>query len=319
MPNTFGHFLFYLDIVVTFSLWENVDGHEVMVIDQIKSYCKHFRHLFEHEKRAVVHSVYKSTINCIVDDRIFSLQHQEMPITPLSINLDIPKRVFELIRVNRGDEVQFTKEGLIAFNSMFTTGNAEVFDCDLTEGTFPLDEVKIIRLTDHILRYIEKGEFGRIAKSLKENQTIPLSFAGNYVSSVLLKMTNSDSVSEIGSLSAHLIGVGEGLTPSGDDFNCGMLAAQFYLRGNVRADELRAQLVSQINQRINTTTVISKEFLVYACEGKFSQMVKGMLIKSQQDEDVTVEIIKIRDVGHTSGIDFLTGLYFGLLKGGNEK
>ena len=318
MPNTIGLFSFYLNIVDSCVLWENEVEREVMFIDQIKSYCKHFKPLFEHEKRAVVHSVYKSTINCIVDDRIFSLQHQEMPITPLSINLDIPKRVFELIRVNRGDEVQFTKDGLVAFNSMFSLEQAEIFDCDLTEGTLPLDHEKISRLTDHILKYIEKGEFGRIAKSFKDNEKIPLSFAGNYVSGVLLRMTGSTNVAEIGSLSAQLVGVGEGLTPSGDDFNCGMLAAQFYLRGQHHADELKEQLISQINQRISTTTVISKEFLIYACEGKFSQMVKNVLIKSQMGMDVTSEIIKIRDIGHTSGIDFLTGLYFGLLKGGNE-
>lgn len=318
MPNTFGLFLFDLNIVVICMLWENEDGREVMFIDQIKSYCKHFKPLFDNEKRAVVHSVYKSTINCMVDDRIFSLQHQEMPITPLSINLDIPKRVFELIRVNRGDEVQFTKDGLVAFNSMFTMEHAEVFDCDLTEGTIPLDKVKIKILTDHILNYIEKGEFGRIAKSLKDNETIPLSFAGNYVSGILLKLSNSTNVSEIGAYSAQLIGVGEGLTPSGDDFNCGMLAAQYYLRGHSHADELKNHLISQITPRINTTTIISKEFLIYACEGKFSQMVKNVLLKSQEEIDVTSEIIKIRDIGHTSGIDFLTGLYFGLLKGGNE-
>lgn len=318
MPNTIGHFLFYLNIVDRYMLWENEVEREVVFIDRIKSYCKHFKPLFELEKRAIVHSVYKSTINCIVDDRIFSLQHQEMPITPLSINLDIPKRVFELIRVNRGDEVQFTKDGLVAFNSMFTMDHAEVFDCDLTEGTIPLDKVKIKILTDQILKYIEKGEFGRIAKSFKDNEVIPLSFAGNYVSGVLLRLTSSSNVAEIGSLAAQLVGVGEGLTPSGDDFNCGMLAAQYYLRDHPYAVELKEQLISQIMRRINTTTVISKEFLIYACEGKFSQMVKNVLIKSQKELDVTSEIIKIRDIGHTSGIDFLTGLYFGLLKGGNE-
>lgn len=318
MPNTIGHFLFYLHIVDSYVLWENEVEREVVFIDRIKSYCKHFETLFEHERSAIVHSVYKSTINCIVDDRIFSLQHQEMPITPLSINLDIPRRVFELIRVNRGDEVQFTKDGLVAFDSMFTKEHTEVFDCDLTEGTVPLDKVKIKILTDHILKYIEKGEFGRIAKSLIVNETIPLSFAGNYVSSILLKLSNSSSVSEIGALSAQLIGVGEGLTPSGDDFICGMLAAQYYLRGHSHADELKNHLISQITPRINATTIISKEFLVYACEGKFSQMVKNVLLKSQEEIDVTSEIIKIRDIGHTSGIDFLTGLYFGLLRGGNE-
>jgi hypothetical protein len=317
VPKTLGHFLFYLNIVVIYLLWENEDGREVMNIDRIKSYCKHFEHLFEFEKRASVHSVYKSTINCIVDDRIFSLQHQEMPITPLSINLDIPKRVFELIRVYRGDEVQFTKDGLVAFNSMFTMKHAEVFDCDLTEGTIPIDRAKIKLLTTQILQYIEKGEFGRIAKSFKDNEVIPLSFAGNYVSGVLLKLASSSSIVEIGSLCAQLVGVGEGLTPSGDDFNCGMIAAQYYLRGHPYADALREQLIVQISRRINTTTVISKEFLIYACEGKFSQMVKNVLIKCQMGMDVTSEIIKIRDIGHTSGIDFLTGLYFGLLKGGN--
>ena len=188
----------------------------------------------------------------------------------------------------------------------------------LFRSTIPLDKEKIKILTDHILKYIEKGEFGRIAKSLKDNEIIPLSFAGNYVSGVLLKLTNSSNVSEIGTYSAQLIGVGEGLTPSGDDFNCGMLAAQYYLRGNSHADELKDHLISQITPRINTTTIISKEFLIYACEGKFSQMVKNVLLKSQEEIDVTSEIIKIRDIGHTSGIDFLTGLYFGLLKGGNE-
>ena len=289
-----------------------------MFIDRIKSYCKHFKVLFDDEKRAIVHSVYKSTINCLVDDRIISLQHQDMPITPLSINLDIPKKVFELIRVNRGDEVQFTKEGLIAFNSFFAFEDTEIFDCDLTQGTNPLGKEKIEKLTDEILMYIEKGEFGRIAKSLKDNQKIPLSFAGSYVSGILMKLSNSMEVSEISSLSAQLIGLGEGLTPSGDDFNCGMLAALFYLRGSQYADRLREELIRQIRHRINTTTIISKEFLIYACEGRFSQMVKYILIKSQNEQDVTMEIMKIRDVGHTSGIDFLTGLYFGLLKGGNE-
>ncbi len=289
-----------------------------MFIDRIKSLCKHFIDLFENEKQAIVHSVYKSTINCLVDDRIISLQHQDMPITPLSINLDIPKKVFELIRVNRGDEVRFTKEGIVSFNSLFVFEDTEIFDCDLTKDTYSLDKEKIERLTDQIIDYIEKGEFGRIAKSLKDNQKIPLSFAGSYVSGILTKLSNSSDVIEISSLATQLIGVGEGLTPSGDDFNCGMLAALFYLRGNKYADELREELIRQIHQRINTTTIISKEFLIYACEGKFSQMVKHILIKSQQNRDVTQEIMKIRDVGHTSGIDFLTGLYFGLLKGGNE-
>lgn len=289
-----------------------------MFIDRIKSYCKHFKGLFDDEKRAVVHSVYKSTINCLVDDRIISLQHQDMPITPLSINLDIPKKVFELIRINRGDEVQFTKEGLMVFNSFFAFEDTETFDCDLTVDTHPLDREKIEKLTDQILMFIEKGEFGRIAKSLKDNKKIPLSFAGNYVSGILMKLNDSKIVSEISALSAQLIGVGEGLTPSGDDFNCGMLAALYYLREGQYADDLREELIRQIGHRINTTTIISKEFLVYACEGRFSQMVKHILIKSQNNRDVTQEIMKIRDVGHTSGIDFLTGLYFGLLKGGNE-
>ncbi len=318
MPNHVGCFSFVLTIVAYFCLWENVSEYEVMFIDRIKSYCKHFRVLFDDEKQAVVHSVYKSTINCLVDDRIISLQHQEMPITPLSINLDIPKKVFELIRVNRGDEVQFTKDGLVAFNTSFIFEDTEVFDCDLTIGTYPLDKAKIGKLSDEILLYIEKGEFGRIAKSLKDNQKILLSFAGSYVSGILTKLSNSSDVLEISSLAAQLIGVGEGLTPSGDDFNCGMLAALFYLRDRRYADDLREELIRQIRHRINTTTIISKEFLVYACEGKFSQMVKHILIKSQNNRDVIQEIMKIRDVGHTSGIDFLTGLYFGLLKGGNE-
>lgn len=318
MPNIVGLFSLVITIVAHYRLWENGYELEVMYIDRIKSYCFHFKDLFDNEKRALVHSVYKSTINCLIDDRIISLQHQDMPITPLSINLDIPKKEFELIRVDQGDEVQFTKEGLVAFNSIFAFKDTEIFDCDVNNGTKSLDLVKIGKLVEEILLNIDKGEFGRIAKALKDKQTIPLSYVGKYAFEIMMKMSNSSDVMEISSLSAQLIGVGEGLTPSGDDFNCGMLAALFYLRGHPRSDGLREELIRKIQNRINTTTIISREFLVYACEGKFSQMVKNLLIRSQNDWDVTQEIMSIRDIGHTSGIDFLTGLYFGLLKGGNE-
>lgn len=285
------------------------------VIENIKSYSSHFSFLFEQEEKAIVHSVYKSTINCLVKDRIVSLQHQEMPITPLSINLDIPKRVFELIRVNRGDVVQFNHDGLFAFNTMFYKVNTQSFDCLLIEGTSPLKPEAIPALTDLILSAIRKGEFGRIAQSLNDKQIIPLTFTGDYVLEVLTKILATDDLQQIGALSAQLIGIGEGLTPSGDDFNCGMLAAQFMLHGNERAQMLKQHLTRKIQYRVNTTTIISKELLMYASEGRFSQMVKNILINSNKEVDLTDDIKSICNVGHTSGVDFLTGLYFGLLKG----
>lgn len=92
-----------------------------------------------------------------------------------------------------------------------------------------------------------------------------------------------------------LLGLGKGLTPSGDDFLIGFLAANRLARRNV-----------SLNLDFNRTNYISGEFLRYALNGIFSEDLNEFLTK---------DISKIKNIisyGHTSGSDTLLGIYYAI-------
>lgn len=91
-----------------------------------------------------------------------------------------------------------------------------------------------------------------------------------------------------------LIGMGLGLTPSGDDFIAGVLAYEFATRKKIITENL---------DFINTNH-ISREFLKYATKGIFSEDILKLL---NNKIDFVEEILKS---GHTSGADTLFGIYY---------
>lgn len=93
-----------------------------------------------------------------------------------------------------------------------------------------------------------------------------------------------------------LVGLGLGLTPSGDDFLAGLLALQF-ATGRIFLKE---------DLDLKSTNYISGEFLSYAQEGIFSEDIKRLFT---EDVSFAKEILKS---GHSSGADTLFGIYYGL-------
>ena len=111
---------------------------------------------------------------------------------------------------------------------------------------------------------------------------------------------------------SHLIGMGPGLTPSGDDFLCGFLGTLSLVSpflGDQRKDidDLSRMVISSINGRTNP---ISHEYLKHYARGKPSGSTSRM-IQSLLDgtESSLVESIKnVCRVGHSSGTDIALGV-----------
>ena len=101
-----------------------------------------------------------------------------------------------------------------------------------------------------------------------------------------------------------LIGLGIGLTPSGDDFLCGVLAG---LTISMCQDHPFAlALQDEIHSRLSDTNDISRAFLSCALEGQFSQPVV-QLSSMVSPEEISREFARI---GHSSGMDTLSGIYY---------
>lgn len=94
-----------------------------------------------------------------------------------------------------------------------------------------------------------------------------------------------------------LIGRGEGLTPSGDDFLVGVLL----VAENWRHPRL-AVLREAIPPLLSATTDVSREMLGHACHGRYSQHLLAAVTPGFND------FYAVAHYGHTSGQDMLTGM-----------
>lgn len=102
-----------------------------------------------------------------------------------------------------------------------------------------------------------------------------------------------------------LIGLGPGLTPSGDDFLCGAMAALHYFG----CADLARHLADQVLPKAGGTNVISAAYLRCAAAGQASALLFDALQNVLAGRKVELEsaITALQAIGHTSGPDSLAG------------
>jgi hypothetical protein len=136
----------------------------------------------------------------------------------------------------------------------------------------------------------------------------------------------------------RLIGLGSGLTPAGDDFLCGFLAARRSLAarhgtGRHFLDEF-GRLLGDVLRRTND---ISGAFLSSAASGRFSCALLafadairaevsafaasgGLAAQIDEGEGALAEAVAtLCTIGHSSGLDAAEGFLYGLGTGGANR
>ncbi|MQF69611.1 DUF2877 domain-containing protein [SAR202 cluster bacterium AD-804-J14_MRT_500m] len=118
---------------------------------------------------------------------------------------------------------------------------------------------------------------------------------------------------------AQLIGLGPGLTPSGDDLLAGMLIALKQIQkinpefvGNAATEMLASEIAGHA---CTGTNAISSEMLCHAIKGNSICSVHCLLIgllDSRSSSKTTKFARDLVSIGHTSGWDMLAGIFLGL-------
>ncbi|MGC4098173.1 MAG: DUF2877 domain-containing protein [Nitrospira sp.] len=114
-----------------------------------------------------------------------------------------------------------------------------------------------------------------------------------------------------------LIGLGPGLTPSGDDFLVGYLAGLWSTTDNSPLrDTILAALDRELSETARTTTDISCTYLRSAAQGHVSEPMAKLARRLKHANDIasvrTAAQVALQ-VGHTSGTDGVLGLLLGCL------
>lgn len=108
-----------------------------------------------------------------------------------------------------------------------------------------------------------------------------------------------------------LVGLGPGLTPSGDDVLAGLLVA-LHAAGAGEAAAALAAFVAEAPEP--STTSLSRACLAAAADGHASETMAVLIqaVLAATPESFTMHLDRIDAIGHTSGWDMLAGVALGL-------
>jgi len=133
----------------------------------------------------------------------------------------------------------------------------------------------------------------------------------------LMMSTQRNDVYSATRAARELVGLGPGLTPSGDDFLVGYLAGLWVTVGN---DQQRAEFVrgfaGKIRELATSANDISRAYLVDVSQAEVSGLIAGLIraIGEETRQDAIREAaLAAMNVGKTSGADGVAGLLLGLI------
>jgi hypothetical protein len=131
----------------------------------------------------------------------------------------------------------------------------------------------------------------------------------------LLQATRKFDLADVSPI-RELIGLGSGLTPAGDDLLAGYLAGLWCVTGG--KPECR-EFVSGLGRKIvrlsRRTNDISRTYLYHAARGQVSSRLAALAEAISRGESGELLLTIAEDamrVGHTSGMDAVTGMLLGL-------
>jgi hypothetical protein len=118
--------------------------------------------------------------------------------------------------------------------------------------------------------------------------------------------THTEAAHAPGPAMATLIGLGPGLTPSGDDVFCGVLIALRLLGFDHAADALWSWLLANLDER---TSALSAAHLRAAAMGQGHSALHAVLECNADDESaLDATLCRLGQIGHCSGWDALAGV-----------
>lgn len=275
---------------------------------------------------ATIHSVFQSAANLRLtkSGKLLTLVGSGDANLPQGIRIDTPPD-FSFTELQVGELVA-CRNGILRIESISLTvdlARARVWKCDLPALKTDLAQAATESAWETVWRAMNQRQQNAGAEIIAENLVGRI---GNppYVSvpqkaaeamQMLLKATQQFDLTAASPV-RELIGLGSGLTPAGDDLLAGYLTGLWCA---INEKPERQEFVSGLGRRIvrlsRRTNDISRTYLYHAARGQVSSRLAALAEAISQwgtgQSLLTIAENAMR-VGHTSGMDAVTGLLLGL-------
>ncbi len=273
---------------------------------------------------SAVHSVFRSAINLspAKENNLLTLVASSEADLPQGIRVDTPADFsFEMF----SDCKQATcRDRILRIGSLaIDLRGARRWKCDLPSLRADLTNPAVANAWRNVWDALNKRQIQSnaeiIARDLFRSDATERAGAPGRAGAAMRGLFNATRRYDPGVASSvrPLIGLGVGLTPSGDDLLVGYLAGLWCAVGKSRK---RARFVSNLGEAVvrlsRKTNAISRTYLYHASRGQVSSrleyLAKATCRGEKPDRLLAVAESAMR-VGHTSGLDAVTGLLIGFI------
>lgn len=278
-----------------------------------------FELLPQQPEPAAVHSVFRTSANLLYQGQLVTLLDDTRPLYPCAVRLG-----GSLPTLTAGEPVLLCRERILFPRSGFTVtlDRAQVTSLSLLSPPSTLQQphpAAAEALRETILTRGKPEGFAPLLTMLEASPSpLPdnpyVRYAADRIPALFAALRQRDAEAA-GEAAYSIAGCGIGLTPSADDFLCGVMAS--VLASAIARGEQNKWLpitAAMAERAAPRTNLISAAFLRQAACGQLSSDVLT-LIRTLYSSVLSLRLpsaaMNVIAFGETSGTDILTGIYFG--------
>ncbi len=292
------------------------------------------RNIGEKIDRGKVHSVFKNSINVLLrDGHLVTVISKNKPVNVYCLKVDSDQSFIKL-GFKAGQPVIFFREKIVfEQGQQISLINAEEWNAD-PDFNFQRDTAESLKnKADQLAETLRESgnRFGIYAllQCLLETypavdklfpEPLPYGKAEKFIAQRFEKFINTfyqENAEELEERAKDIIGFGIGLTPSMDDFITGLMISNLYASYFFEDSLDKAALMNReiVKFEDDRTTVVSREMLRYAAQGKVNQALRDVMLSmfSQNKTDLPADLEQVLALGESSGTDTLLGVYIGIV------
>lgn len=278
--------------------------------------------LLQQKQPGKVHSVFHSSVNLLLDGQLITLLAESRPLYPYSVRLTgemLPPLFPEAPFLIQGSTILFPT---LSWEIDLSSAKSTCLSLgSLGSGCLHSPDPQRMReLKGCILHHGKPDGFAPLLCLLEQEDSVDIpsnlyaDFAAKRIPA-LFDAVRSLDIKSAGAAAYSIAGCGIGLTPSADDFLCGLMAS-LRMESIARQEESRLHplLWEMAQAAVPRTNLISGTFLREVGCGLVSQDVQQLmkaLYSSVLSQEVLSSAMNVIAFGETSGTDILTGIYFG--------
>ena len=259
-----------------------------------------------------IEQVFNKAINVRIDNQLFTLLGSQLDNAPNSCRL--LNKDFALLNINGGDDfhisngkVSIGENYWLSFSLCKTWRQPVIaFTYDKTnKKNYQSFLLKQVTRLDLILSEAESSLFNYQGDNLFYSASAEKL---NQLRSHLMSVLQEQHHQNLADVVRQFVGLGIGLTPSGDDYLVGLMA--FLLLKNHPVNEIYPGFYQGIIQGVNNTTPISaitlEKALVHEYRENMCQLIQSLV--DTDETNIHLQFLNILNIGSSSGSDMLFGI-----------